>query len=94
MSHRATPTWRRTGLPLVVGRADDRRGEPNVGERVKVWRVEVDKRHTYLGEGRLLGWLHRARFYEQHEGGRSAPYFIVEGAVSAASATCACRWSS
>ena len=85
MSHRATPTWRRTGPPLVVGRAHDRRGEPNLGERVKVWRVEVDKRHIYLGEGRLRGWLHRARFYEQHEGRRTAPYFIVESAVSAAS---------
>ena len=85
MSHRATPTWRRTGPPLVVGRADGRRGGPNLGERVKVWRVEVDRRHIYLGEGRLLGWLHRARFHEQHEGGGGAPYFIVEGAVSAAS---------
>lgn len=85
MSHRATPTWRRTGPPLVVGRADEREGEPRVGERVKAWRVEVDKRHIYLGEGWLLGWLHRARFHEQHEGGRSAPYFIIEGAVSAAS---------
>ena len=85
MIHRVTPTWRRTGPPLVVGRARDHRGEPNLGERVKAWQVEADQRHIFLGEGRLLGWLHRARFYKQREGGRSAPYFITEGAACAAS---------
>ena len=85
MSNWTTPARRRTGPPLVVGRANDRRGEPNLGEWVKAWRVETDGRHIYLGEGRLLGWLHRARFYKQREGGRSAPYFIIEGAECAAS---------
>ena len=85
MSNGATPARRRTVPPLVVGRANDRRGEPNPGERIKAWRVEADQRHVYLGEGRLLGWLHRARFYKQRESGRSAPYFIIEGAVCAAS---------
>ena len=85
MSSGTTPSWRRTGPPLVVARATERRGEPSVGEQVKAWRVEIDRRHIYLGEGRLLGWLHRARFYEQREGGRSAPYFIIEGAECSAS---------
>lgn len=85
MSNRATTTGRRTRPTLVVGRADDRRGEPSPGERVKVWRVRTDHGHDYLGEGRLLGWLHRARVYKQLEAGRSPPYFIIEGAMCPAS---------
>ena len=85
MSNRATPAWRRKEPPLDVGRANGRRGEPTLGEWVKAWRVEIDKGYIYLGEGRLLGWLHRARVYKQREGGRSAPYFIIEGAKCPAS---------
>ena len=37
MSSRATPAWRRgEEPPLVVGRVNDRKGEPGLGERVKV----------------------------------------------------------
>lgn len=47
------------------------------GDVVQVWRRERDGYETYLGEGRLAGWLQRLRVYEQRGEGYSPPYFVI-----------------
>ena len=78
MSTEGSPIRGLNAPALFVEAASGHPEEPGLGERVLLWQVETDGRQTWLGEGRLLGWLHRSRLYAQREARYSAPYFVIE----------------